>query len=211
MRLLIIGASQGTGARAVEAALAHGHDVTAFARSPQKLALEHPKLTKRAGDFHQRASVDAAVRGHDAVIITASANRLGAFKENPHYFSQGTGYVIDAMKASGVKRLVVLSALGTGDSRKLSNFLVDKLVISFVLKLPFADHERQEKLVRDSGLEWVIARPTRLTNGPARKRYVKETAIVRVPGSISRADVADFLVEAAEVDTWVGKAVQLGG
>jgi len=211
MRLLVIGASQGTGALAVKEGLARGHEVTAFARSPQKLPLEHPKLTRVAGDFHQRASVDAAVRGHEAVIITASATTLKAFKQNPRYFSLGTGHVIDAMKALGVKRLVVLSALGTGESRQLANFLVDKLVISWILAAPFADHERQEELVQKSGLEWVIARPGRLTNGPARRRYVKETAIVPVPGSISRADVADFLVAAAESDTWVGKAVQIGG
>lgn len=211
MRLLIIGASQGTGAQAVKAALERGHEVTAFARSPDKLVLDSAKLTRRQGDFHQRASVDAVVPGHDAVIITASATRLSAFRENPNYFSQGTGYTIDAMKSSGVKRLVVLSALGTGESRNLSNFFVDKLIISFLLKVPFADHERQEELVRHSGLEWVIARPGRLTNGPARRRYVKKVEIEPVPGSISRADVADFLVEGAEVDRWVGKAVQLGG
>ena len=211
MKILVIGASQGTGALTVQAALDKGHEVTAFARSPEKLQLEHPKLTRLKGDFHQQASVAAAVAGHDAVIITASATSLKAFKENPNYFSQGTRYTIDAMKDKGPKRLIVLSALGTGESRKLANFLLDKLVISFLLKVPFQDHERQEKMVFESGLDWVIARPGRLTNGPAKKRYVKETAIVRVPGSISRADVADFLVEAAEVSTWAGKAVQLGG
>src|ERR1700735_3423340 len=113
MNVLVIGASQGTGGLAVRAALDKGHHVTAFARSPQKLALEHAQLQKMAGDFHQASSVDAAVPGHDAVIVTASATRLGAFKENPHYFSQGTGYVIDAMTKSGVKRLARLSALGT--------------------------------------------------------------------------------------------------
>ncbi len=211
MRLLVIGASQGTGALAVRAALDRGHEVTAFARSPDKLKLDHAKLTRRAGDFHQQASVEAAVPGHDALLITASATSLKAFKQNPNYFSQGTRYTIDAMKASGVRRLVVLRAHGVGDSRKLANFFIDKLVISFLLKVPFEDHERQEQQVRDSGLDWVIARPTRLTNGPARKRYAKESAIVAVPGSISRADVADFMVEAAETDAWVGKAVQLGG
>src|ERR1700722_2290219 len=119
MHILIIGASQGTGALAVRAALDKGHRVTAFARSPQKLALEHPQLRKVAGDFHEAASVEAAVEGHDAVIVTASATRLSAFKENPRYFSQGTGYAINAMKKAGVKRLVVLSALGTGPSRAL--------------------------------------------------------------------------------------------
>ncbi|RKH60315.1 SDR family oxidoreductase [Corallococcus llansteffanensis] len=211
MRIVVIGASQGTGALAVRTALDRGHAVTAFARSPEKLVLEHPKLTRLKGDFHQRASVEEAVRGHDAVIVTASATQLKAFKENPNYFSQGTGFVIDAMKAHGVRKLSVLSALGTGDSKSMANFLVRTLVISFILKLPFEDHDRQERLVRDSGLDWVIARPGRLTNGPARRQYVKKTQGEAVPSSISRADVADFLVEAVEVDTWVKQTVHLGG
>jgi len=211
MRILVIGASQGTGALAVRAALARGHEVTAFARSPEKLADQHPKLTRKKGDFHDKASVDGAVPGHDAVIITASATALKAFKENPRYFSQGTRLVIDAMKASGVKRLVVLSALGTGESRKLVGFVLEKVMVGFLLKVPFEDHERQEAMTRESGLEWVIARPGRLTDGPGRGRYVKTAAVEPVPGSISRADVADFLVQATEGDAWVGKAVQIGG
>ncbi len=211
MRISILGASQGTGAAAVRCALARGHEVTAFARSPEKLGLRDPKLTKLAGDFHRRESVESAVQGQDAVIVTVSATSLKGFKENPTYFSQGTEYAIEAMKAHGVRRLVVLSAFGTGESRKLAGFLLDKLIISFLLKAPFEDHERQERLVRESGLDWIIARPGRLTNGPARKKYVVKTAIEPVPQSISRGDVADFLVTAAEVDTWVGQAAQLGG
>lgn len=211
MKILILGASKGTGAEAARTAIVRGHDVTAFARSPEKLALDHPKLTKLRGDFHVRESVDTAVRGQDAVIVTASAKSLKAFRANPTYFSQGTGYAVDAMKAHGVRRLVVLSAFGTGESRKLANFIVEKLVISFILRAPFEDHERQEKLVRESGLDWVIARPTRLTGGPARGRYVTKTTLEPVPLTISRADVADFLIKAAEVDTWVRQAVELGG
>jgi uncharacterized protein YbjT (DUF2867 family) len=211
MRILIIGASKGTGALAVEAALEQGHAVTAFARTPQNLAVVDPTLTRLAGDFHDRASVSGAVPGHDAVILTASATSMRAFKAQPSYFSQGTAYVIDAMKAHGVKRLVVLSALGVGESRKQMGFLLDKLMISWLLKVPYADHERQEAMVKASGLDWVIARPSRLTNGPARGNYQKQTGDTRVPSSISRADVASFLVEAATADTWVGQAVQLGG
>jgi uncharacterized protein YbjT (DUF2867 family) len=211
MQILIVGASQGTGALAVRVALDRGHRVTAFARTPDKLVFNHPKLERVIGDFHRIASVEAAVPGHDAVIVTASASRLRAFKDNPRYFSQGTGYVIEAMKKSGVKRLVVLSALGAGDSRPLLNPIVAAMMIGFLLKVPYADHDRQEQQVQASGLDWVIARPGRLTNGPAKGRYVKKIAIEPVPSSISRADVAAFLVEACEVPTWVGHAVQLGG
>ena len=211
MNILILGASRGTGALCVQEALGRGHSVSAFARSPQNLKVTHERLKLVTGDFHNRESVDGAVKGHDAVIITASATSMKAFKENANYFSEGTGYAIDSMKAHGVKRLVILSALGTGESRKLSNFLVDKLLISFLLKRPFEDHERQEKLTMQSGLQWVIARPGRLTDGPAHRKYVKTANVEPVPGAISRADVADFLVEAAVTDAWLNKAVQLGG
>ncbi|HEY3668005.1 MAG TPA: NAD(P)-binding oxidoreductase, partial [Polyangiaceae bacterium] len=133
------------------------------------------------------------------------------FKQNPNYFSQGTRYTIDAMKQHGVARLVVLSALGTGESRQLMSWFLDKLMISWLLKVPYQDHERQERLVMDSGLDWVIARPGRLTNGPAHSSYRTETEIKPVPSSISRADVADFLVRAATEDRWLRHAVQLGG
>src|SRR4051812_30978557 len=116
MKIVVIGASKGTGALAVQLALDRGHTVTAFARNPQNLALEHPGLERVAGDFLNPASVDAVVSGHDAVLVTAFPSRLKDWKTNPYFFSQGTGHVIEAMKRHGVKRLVVLSALGVGDS-----------------------------------------------------------------------------------------------
>jgi uncharacterized protein YbjT (DUF2867 family) len=211
MKILVIGASQGTGALVVKEALERGHAVTAFARTPERLELQHPHLSSLKGDFFQAESVREATRGQDAVVVTASPSSFKAFKQNPNYFSEGTGHVIDGMLAHGTKRLVVLSAFGVGDSRKHAPFFLDKLLIPFVLKAAYADHERQERRVMASSLDWVIARPTRLTNGPAHKRYLKEASSKAVPNSISRADVADFLVDAATVDTWLRKAVALGG
>lgn len=211
MNILVLGASQGTGALAVQAALSRGHSVTAFARSPQKLQIEHPQLRKLVGDFHDAASVAAAVPGHDAVVITASATRLSAFKTEPHYFSKGTAHAITAMQANGVKRLVVLSALGTGNSLNLLPWIMRKVAVGWLLKVPFADHEVQEQQVMASGLEWVIARPSGLTNGPARGKYVAAAELRKVPSMVARADVADFLVKATESDAWLRQAVQLGG
>ncbi len=211
MKILIIGASRGTGALAAEEALGRGHEVTAFARHPERLRLEGPRLSRIEGDFHDAASVEAAVGGHDAVIVTASASSLKGFKENPHYFSQGTKHVIAAMQRCGVRKLAVLSALGVGDSRPQTGFLVDLLIVRGLLRRPFADHERQEDLVRASGLDWVIVRPSRLTDGPLTGKFERRVAPERVPTSISRADVAAFLVEAVETDEWVGRAVQIGG
>jgi uncharacterized protein YbjT (DUF2867 family) len=211
MKILVLGASRGTGALCVKAALAKGHAVTAFARTPAKLDLTHPQLTKLAGDFHDAASVWAAVKGHDAVIICASSSSLKGFKETPDYFSRGTKFCIDAMKEHGVKRLVVLSANGVGDSYAAASWFQRTFLIARLLKYPYRDHEVQERLTRESGLEFVIARPTRLTNGKANGRYTRSAAPVSVPSSISRADVAGFLVESCESPAFVGKAVELGG
>ena len=211
MKILVLGASQGTGAVCVKSALARGHHVTAFARTPAKLELTDPKLTRLAGDFHDAASVKAAVAGHDAVIICVSASSLSTFKTKPDYFSSGTRFTIDAMKEHGVKRLVVLSAQGAGDSLPTANWLIRTFVIGGILKIPFADHDVQERITRDSGLEYVIARPTRLTDGKARGTYTRTAELVKVPGSISRADVADFMVESCQSSAFLNKAVQLGG
>ena len=211
MKILIIGASRGTGLEAVKIALEHGHTVTAFSRSAQNLGIQSNNLIKFEGDFHQIDSVYQSVNGQDAVIITASASRLREFKEKRTFFSAGTGNVINAMKEYGVKRLVILSAIGVGESVRLKGPIIKKLLISFLMKAPFDDHGLQEKMVKESGLEWVIVRPHRLINAPARKNYIVKTEIGQVPGTISRADVADFMVKAAQVDTWIGKAVQIGG
>lgn len=176
----------------------------------QKIGFEDPQLRLQKGDFHDKASVLAAVKGQDAVIVTAAAGSLKTYKEQPQYFSLGTGLVIEAMKAHGVNRLVVLSALGVAESGPLLPLLVKPILLA-ILKLPYADHVVQEKQATTSGLEWVIARPGRLTDGPATRVYVKEPALKKVPAAISRADVADFLVEAGTTPAWVKKAVQLGG
>jgi uncharacterized protein YbjT (DUF2867 family) len=211
MKILVLGASQGTGALSVEAALAQGHTVTAFARTPSKLAITHAQLTKVAGNFHDAASVRAAVKDHDAVIICVSSTTLKGFEETPDYFSLGTKFCIDAMKEHGVKRLVVLSAHGVGDGYAVAGWFQRTFLIQRLLKYPYRDHEVQEQITRDSGLDFVIARPTRLTNGKAKGKYTRTVELVSVPSSMSRADLADFLVESCVSPAFVGKAVQLGG
>lgn len=211
MKILVLGASQGTGALCVKAALARGHAATAFSRTPAKLDVTHPALARVAGDFHDAASVHGAVAGHDAVIICASPTSLSAIKEKPDYFSRGTRHCIDAMKAHGVRRLVVLTAHGVGETEPVASWFQRTFLIGWLLKGFFRDHDVQERMTQESGLDFVIARPTRLTNGQAKGKYLRTTEIIGVPGSISRADLADFLVEACESPTWVGKGVQLGG
>ncbi len=195
----------------VDEALRRGHSVTAFSRTPQLPSATSPSLRSVRGDFHDAASLRAAVAGQDAVIITASPSSRRAFKENPNYLSEGTRLAIEAMHQSSARRLSILSAIGTGETKRLLSPPVRWLVAGWLLKASYDDHERQESVVRASGLDWVIVRPARLTNGRARRQYLRKIEIEPMPSAISRADVADFLVESIETDTWTGKAVQIGG
>jgi uncharacterized protein YbjT (DUF2867 family) len=110
-----------------------------------------------------------------------------------------------------VRRLAVLSAMGVGESRVMLPALLRLLLVDWILKAPFLDHGVQEALVKASALEWVIACPGRLTDGPATRRAQKSEGLERLPSTSSRADVAGFLVDACEGPKWVGKVVHLGG
>lgn len=208
MKILIIGASRGTGLLCVRQALDLGHEVTAFARHPEQIQINHPQLQKMQGDFHDQASIATAVPGHDAVIITA-ALPTAAYKKEPDFFSRGTRLVIEAMRRSGSRRIVILSNFAAGDGMRLLNPLMQFLA-NLVLKEAIDDHTLQEQLARDSGLEWSVARPTRLSNSAASGKYVTKLG-EKVSRPISRADVAHFLVTAATTDKWLGMTVNLGG
>ena len=105
-------------------ALERGHSVTAFSRSPGKIALNHSRLRLHSGSFHDAADVQTAVPGHDAVIITASASSMQAFKENPNYFSNGTAIVIDAMKKHGVVYFAAVGGAGALIAKRVKEYKV---------------------------------------------------------------------------------------
>jgi putative NADH-flavin reductase len=210
LKLVVIGASQGTGKATVTEALARGHQVVAVSRHPATLGLEHANLKKLAADVVAPLTLKGIFDGADAVII-ALGSKLGALRKDPTIMSRGTAYVMTEMRNAGVKKLVVLSSDGTGDSVVHFGFLLRVVVRNGLLRGPFADHDRQEAIVRASNLDWTIARPTRLTDGPAKHAYQKTTDLTKVPSFISRADTAHFMVDAAESGSWVGKAVCLGG
>ena len=205
--LLVIGASRGIGLETVKQALAAGHRVRAFARGAASIPIEAPALEKIAGDALDKAGVTAAVSGADAVIQSLGAPKsLQSLLSGTTLFSQATRILIDAMRASGVRRLVTVTGLGAGDSRGHGSFLYDALLFPLILKRVYDDKDVQEQMIRASGLEWTIARPGLLTGGPAtgKARALTDPRDWRA-GSISRADVALFLVREAFERRFVGK------
>lgn len=191
MKVIVFGATGTVGKLAVKQMLAEGHEVTAFARRPEKLALEHPHLHPYAGDAMDSAAVSEAVRGHDAAVITigAGASRKSTIR------SQGTLNVIQAMQTHGVRRLVCQSTLGAHESYANLNFMWKYIMFGALLRPVLKDHELQENLVRASGLDWTIVRPSAFTNAPATGdfREAFPPSERRLSLKISRADIAGFL------------------
>jgi uncharacterized protein YbjT (DUF2867 family) len=212
MKMVVFGATGPTGRHVVERALELGHEVTAFARSPEAVEVQHPSLRVVKGDVLDPVAVAEAVRGQDAVISTLGPrNRTTrGVRTVITVASDGVKNILAGMQAHGVRRLVVLSSVGSGASKGQGGFFVEWILKPLFLGSVFADKDRMEEIVRGSGVDWVIVQPTKLTNGPARDRIVVDEQ-PRVPGRIARADVARFMVAQALEDRWIGRAPMIGG
>ncbi len=190
---LIIGATGPTGALILQRALAEGVRVTALARDPARLStIPEKPFAAIAGDVLNRASLRAAMDGVETLVCVLGT----AITIKPvSLLSEGTENLISAMRHSAVKRLICITGMGAGDSRGHGGFVYDRIILPTLLKNIYADKNRQEEIVRNSGLDWVLVRPARLTNEPLRAQYRE---ISRFDGetmsTISRADVAHFVV-----------------
>jgi len=201
-RVLIIGAGKGIGLETTRQALRAGHTVCAFARSVDDIMISDHKLEKYRGNALRSSDVAAAVTGMDAVIQVLGVG-LGDLFWPVHLFSDATRILIAAMQAQGVKRLISVTGFGAGDSRASINCF-QLLPFRFFFGRAYDDKDVQERLIKNSALDWTIARSGVLTNGSRTGRYkiLKEPSQWR-NGTISRADVADFLVQQLETGTYM--------
>ena len=204
--LLVIGGSSGIGLATVEQALAHGHQVRAFARSASRIKIENEKLEKFDGDALDATSINAALEGVDAVVMSLGIKlNPGTVLGGTELFSKATELLIPAMKSKDVERLLVVTGYGAGDSGETMN-LFNRVGFNAVFSRIYADKSRQEAMIKDSGLEWTIARPVVLTGGACGNYKVRDKAKDFGMGIISRASVADFLVKEIEESNYVHQA-----
>jgi putative NADH-flavin reductase len=234
MKLLVFGASGGTGSRLVQQALDQGHVVTAFARDPVKIRLTHANLRVVRGDILQPDSVDRAMTGQEAVMsalgtrlpikivvaillacqivihTVALSRSVSLFVElgvpilailllsrRTTIISEGTRNIVRAMERDGIRRFVCESSLGVGDSKGKMGVVHNLVAIPLFLRNVFADKKAQEEIIEGSNLDWIIVRPTVLTNGPQRNVYRvgSDVGSWLIPSKISRSDVAAFMLE----------------
>ena len=210
-KILLFGATGQTGSLVVSYALAKGHAVTALVRNPGKLTVQHDQLSVIQGLPTRFDDVRQAMLGCDAVISTLSAlsmKEIMSFRkiEPPHTMEKSIENAMAAMQESGVKRIVTLSSIGVGDSYPYAPWFMRLLIKITHFKIVFADHNRQEALLMGSDLDWTIARPVGLNNN-------EETKTLRVtyhqtpsPFTISRKQVAKFMVDCLDGEEYVRKA-----
>jgi putative NADH-flavin reductase len=206
VKILILGATGGTGREVVAQGLQRGHELTALVRNPQKLAASE-KLRVVRGSMADAQALADAVRGQDAVI---SALGMGNGLKSHGLMAKSVPALIAAMEREGVGRLVLTSAFGVGPTRR-DVPLVPRLFQRLLLRDIFADKEAGETALRASRLEWTIVYPAMLTDAAASGRYraAEHLELHGLP-RISRADVAQFLLAAAGDRALVGKSLLIG-
>lgn len=205
LNLTVFGATGSVGRHFVEQALAAGHHVTAFTRDASHVTTRHERLEVVTGDATSADDALPAVKGADAVVVLLGGGRAGGVREH------GTRAVIEAMERAGVRRLVCQSTLGAGDSRGNLNLVWKYVMFGFLLRAAYADHQRQEEVVRASDTDWTIVRPAAFTDGPRTGRYRSgfgpdEKGLTL---KISRADVADFVLRQVSDDATVSRAISV--
>ena len=205
MKLLVVGATGGLGRAVVAEAVRRGHDVSALVRDPAAADLPQPVLLTR-GDVLDPASLEAAVSGRDTVICalgTPSPRRPGTL------LGDGTANLVAAMTSARVPRLVCVTLLGTGDSKRNCSLFYRHVILRALAPM-VPDKETQERVVRDSGLEWVLVRPPRFTGGAGGPARVIRAGDNGRAGHVSRQQLAGVLVDAAERPDYVGQAIAVG-
>ena len=206
MKILVFGATGPSGQRLVQQALSQGHEVTAFARNPDAVSVDK-RVRIVAGDTTRDAEqIAEAMRGQEAVV-SALGRRKTLRSDN--LIARSMHLILPAMEQAGVRRLVVMSAFGVGGSLRDAP-LIPRIMYSVLLADIFADKKAAEDQIRRSSLDWTIAYPVLLTDGPLTGHYrVGERLELRGVPKISRADVAHFMLAEMKTRAFVRKVAVL--
>lgn len=201
-RTVIFGATGGTGQALVQQALDQGHFVTAFVRDPARLLIRHERLHLITGDVLNPDTLPNALQNQDAVLCALGRN---PFVNDP-VCSVGTRNILSEMARQGIRRIIVESSVGVGDSfARCGGF--QKFLFQTLLRAYFADKAIQEQHIQaDNQANWTIVRPVALTNGPATDA-LRASTTVQFRGfdapSVSRADVARFMLDQLDQPTFL--------
>jgi uncharacterized protein YbjT (DUF2867 family) len=155
--------------------------------------MRHERLAAIKGDVLDYGSVDRAMIGQEAVLCALGHKR---YFGPTRILSDGTRNILRAMDAHGVARIVCETSLGIGDSAGRMGLAYTFFIVPWILPFYFWDKTRQERIIANSKVEWVIVRPSALIDAIRRGRYREGRGVGNFLWTerISRADVADFML-----------------
>jgi putative NADH-flavin reductase len=212
VKLFVLGATGATGREVVRQAIGAGHRLTAYGRRAGDLPVDETALTIVTGDVTDVEALAVALPQHDAVISTLGVPRGPRTLRNNTLIATSTRALVSAADRAGVRRVVILSAFGVGDSYPKASLFARFLYRTVVADI-FRDKQQGESTLRASDLDWTLAYPVTLNKKRATGSYlaIPLEATADVPGFpvLPRADLADFLIRAAGDDTYVRQVVVL--
>jgi uncharacterized protein YbjT (DUF2867 family) len=198
LRILVVGGTKGIGRAVVDLAAARGHVVTAMARSAPEQPFDSPSVVFAQGDVADIEAVGRALADQDAVVLSISTPPT---RDPVTVYSRGTRNILEARDAGQPFRVICVTGIGAGDSRGHGGVFYDRVLQPLMLRTAYEDKDRAEEMLRESSALWTIVRPGFLTDDVATGRYLVVTQMDGVrSGSISRRDVAHFIVGALESD-----------
>jgi len=209
MRILVLGATGRTGSELVAAALAAGHDVSALVRDPERLGEDAERLRTVTGDAQDAQAMERACEGQETVLC-ALGPRSPRDLWRCELMQRSIGALVAASRRHGVKRVILLSALGAGESAKHAA-LPSRIAFRTMLRRVGEDKDRSEDALRASDLDWTVVYPPSLTNAPPSGAYRHgEDLRLAATARISRADVAHFMLVQAEDSRYSRRGVIIG-
>ena len=205
MNILVIGAAGKTGEAIVKQALGRGHTVTAFVHEAKGFEAGGARVVE--GDVLDATVLESAIAGQDAVLDALGGHT--PWKETT-LETNAARNVIHAMKTHGVKRLIVVSAIGVGSTADLVPGWYEHLIMPTLLRGAMKDKEHMEPIVEASGLEWTLVRPGHLVDGEAKgKIHFFEPGSGEIAHKITRSDVAAFMLDLLENGLYKEQAVNI--
>ncbi len=204
MKIVVFGASGGTGIKVVEQALEARHMVTAFLRTPSKIVMQHPGLTLFQGDVMDAATVEHAMVGQEVVISVLHTSRPPV----PGMMETAAKNIVAAMQKYGIRRIISTTGAAVPqpeDQPKVGDRLINAL-LNILDRNFVVDSSANVKVIQASDLDWTIVRFPRLTDGAHTGKYRVGYMGKDSGTQISRADGADFVLKELAENKWLGKA-----
>ncbi len=204
MRMVVLGATGGTGIEIVRYGIERGHSITAFVRAPERLRVFQDRINIRQGDLLDRAALESVIKGHDAVV-SGFGPRAPIAPGDRGLLQRFAIALTSAMRGAEVRRLVVMStAFLFRDCLLPPTYLIGRLFFPGVVQ----DATAMEEVLQSSGLDWTIVRPPQLQDKVHTGSYrVRDGHLPRFGFTIPRPDVAEYMVKAAENHSSIGKVI----